>query len=154
MPLGLAFLAVILAKVLESVSEVASTAVGMLSGLVFVGGVVYVALTWQRGPKIAVVDGVLSIGPTRAPLTELRSEVGEYVFRSASPHSPGTFWMPMLNLHFPGGKHIAIGCQGAGGRRDKGKPTAAPQYHLNVAQWNQLCAMVGARATNGDQNNV
>lgn len=145
-PLVLAFVAVLLAKALESVSETAATAIGMLSGLVFMGGVFYVARIWQRGPKITLVDGLLAVGPMRAPLAELRSQVGEYVFRSASTYSPGTFWMPMLTLGFPGGKDIRIGCQGGGGRRERGQPTLAPQYHLAEAQWKSLCALLGARA--------
>ena len=145
MPLMLAFGVVLLAKALESVSETASTALGALSSLVFMGGIFYVAWIWQRGPKITLVDGVLGVGPTRAPLAELRSEVGEYVFRSASRYSPGTFWMPMLTLGFPGARAITIGCQGGGGRRERGEPTPAPQYHLDVAQWTALCAVVGAR---------
>ena len=144
LPMLLALLMVLLAKGLASVSETASDAIGMLSGLVFMGGIFYVARMWQRGPKLTLVDGVLGVGPTRAPLAELRCQVGEYVFRSASTYSPGTFWMPMLTLGFPDGKAITIGCQGGGGRRERGKPTAAPQYHLDVAQWDRLCALVRA----------
>ena len=143
MPMLLALLMVLLARGLASVSETASDAVGMLSGLVFMAGIFYVARIWQRGPKLTLVDGVLGVGPTRAPLAELRCQVGEYVFRSASKYSPGTFWMPMLTLGFPG-KTITIGCQGGGGPRERGKPTAAPQYHLDVAQWDRLCALVRA----------
>jgi hypothetical protein len=147
MPLGLGLLVMILSKVLEPVSIDLATAVGMLSGIAFVGGVLYIGLTWRRGPMLAVGGGMLGVGARRAPLADVGGQVGEYVFQSRSAYSPGTFWMPMLTMRFADGHELRIGCEGGGGPATGRAPTTAPHYLLPAQSWNQLVAALGARAS-------
>lgn len=145
MPLGLGLLCLVLANLLESVVPAAAQVVGMLSGLAFIAGVLYLHATWRRGPALIVDDGVLRVGRRQAPLAGLAPQVGEFVFRSQSRFSAGTFWMPMLTLRLADGHALRIGCEGGGGPADGRAPTVAPDYLLPEPQWHTLVALTAPR---------
>lgn len=135
---------VVLAELLEPVSEAASSVVGVLSSLVFMGGVLWLGATWQRGPTLAVDGGVLTLGRARVPVADVVATRGTHVYDSQARFAAGRFWAPLLTLRLPDGQELRIACTGAGGRAPDAPPTDPPHFHLPEPQWEQLARLLRA----------